>query len=584
MIVGSRPPDDLAGVPSPALAAGSARPGSITSRPTRRGGTACWSPTPRASTPCPIGEYVSGMVLRIHQPAATWAADQAAHRWPIGRRRRSSRSSAARPRSSPATARSVARSPASWRPLGRAHHRGQAAAGGPPRHARTGCPGPATRTARSPSGSSATPIWPRSSREADVLVLTMPLTDATRGIISREVIAALPERAWLINVARGALVDEPALLEALRAGRLAGAVLDVFGQEPLPADSPWWDAPNVIVTPARVGPHAPVLRRARHRERAALPGRRAAPQPGRSRARILGPREATMDGRPRRTGDAARARQRRADARRAETRVYHWEWGPGDARRPGLPWIGIFLLVFGGLLLLQQAFPQFEALGSIVVLAVGLAFLIKWAIDRGHRFALRRGDHHRPGRAGPAQRGRHRGNGLSTFSFGVAFLFIARGPCLLGRRLGLAALARRPARRWSAPSTSPARRSPATCCRSAWSSSACLLIVRGGLGRARSGARGERLEPKLLECLERRIARPPEQVVEPDVFGVQAVVDPRGSARSGRSARPAGRPSTPPRPRSSRSHRPAARPRRPRTSPNPAPAPAMRPRSARSGR
>jgi hypothetical protein len=106
-------------------------------------------------------------------------------------------------------------------------------------------------------------------------------------------------------------------------------------------------------------------------------------------------------------------------------RVYQWEWGPGDARRPGLPWIGIFLLVFGGLLLLQQAFPQFEALGSIVVFAIGLAFLIKWAIDRGTgslyagaiitALAV-------PGLLNAAGIDR---NGLSTFSFGVAFLFIA---------------------------------------------------------------------------------------------------------------------------------------------------------------
>ncbi len=105
-------------------------------------------------------------------------------------------------------------------------------------------------------------------------------------------------------------------------------------------------------------------------------------------------------------------------------RVYHWEWGPADAGRPGLPWIGIFLLVFGGLLLLQQAFPQFEALGSIVVLAVGIAFLVKWAIDRGTgslyagaiitALAV-------PGLLNAAGIER---SGLSTFSFGVAFLFI----------------------------------------------------------------------------------------------------------------------------------------------------------------
>ncbi len=62
-------------------------------------------------------------------------------------------------------------------------------------------------------------------------------------------LAALPSSAWLINVSRGALVDEDALLAALRGGRLAGAVLDVFAMEPLPSDHPLWDAPNVTITP-----------------------------------------------------------------------------------------------------------------------------------------------------------------------------------------------------------------------------------------------------------------------------------------------------------------------------------------------
>src|SRR5580765_5847753 len=66
-----------------------------------------------------------------------------------------------------------------------------------------------------------------------------------------------------------------------------------------------------------------------------------------------------------------------------DVRVYRWDWGPDDTRPPGLPWIGIFLLVFGGLLLLQQALPQFKDAGSVLGLAVGLAFLVKWAIDRG---------------------------------------------------------------------------------------------------------------------------------------------------------------------------------------------------------
>lgn len=85
--------------------------------------------------------------------------------------------------------------------------------------------------------------------EADYLAITAPLTPATRGLVSREVIAALPPHAWVINIARGAIADEAALLEAVRERRIGGAALDVFSQEPLPADSPWWGLDNVIVTP-----------------------------------------------------------------------------------------------------------------------------------------------------------------------------------------------------------------------------------------------------------------------------------------------------------------------------------------------
>ena len=87
------------------------------------------------------------------------------------------------------------------------------------------------------------------AREADFLILTLPLTGESRGLINAAILAALPRTAWLINVSRGALVDEDALLEALRAGRLAGAVLDVFSEEPLPPDHPLWDEPNVTITP-----------------------------------------------------------------------------------------------------------------------------------------------------------------------------------------------------------------------------------------------------------------------------------------------------------------------------------------------
>ena len=117
-------------------------------------------------------------------------------------------------------------------------------------------------------------------------------------------------------------------------------------------------------------------------------------------------------------------------------RVHAWEWGPDQARRPGLPWIGVFLLVFGGLLLARELFPEARSLGSLVVLAVGIAFLIKWAVDRGTgslyagaiitALAV-------PGvltDAGLAL------EGLGTFCFGVAFLFIAAVRAASGGGIG----------------------------------------------------------------------------------------------------------------------------------------------------
>ena len=84
---------------------------------------------------------------------------------------------------------------------------------------------------------------------AQWLVVACPLSETTRGLIGAKRLALLPREAKLINVARGEIVDEPALVAALRAGRLAGAYLDVFAAEPLEADSPLWDMRNVIVTP-----------------------------------------------------------------------------------------------------------------------------------------------------------------------------------------------------------------------------------------------------------------------------------------------------------------------------------------------
>ena len=83
----------------------------------------------------------------------------------------------------------------------------------------------------------------------DALVLACPLTEATRRLIGAAELAALRPGAILVNVARGQVVDEPALIEALRSGRLAGAALDVFAEEPLPPDSPLWALENVLISP-----------------------------------------------------------------------------------------------------------------------------------------------------------------------------------------------------------------------------------------------------------------------------------------------------------------------------------------------
>lgn len=85
--------------------------------------------------------------------------------------------------------------------------------------------------------------------QADWVVLSLPLTADTRGLFGAGAIAAMRPHAWLVNVGRGAVVDEDALLAALEAREIAGAVLDVFAQEPLPPAHPLWAAPNAILTP-----------------------------------------------------------------------------------------------------------------------------------------------------------------------------------------------------------------------------------------------------------------------------------------------------------------------------------------------
>jgi D-2-hydroxyacid dehydrogenase (NADP+) len=111
---------------------------------------------------------------------------------------------------------------------------------------------------RSARGDEPCPVRPLSEladtvREADAVVVALPLAPQTRGIISADVIAAMPSDAVFVNVGRGELVDQPALTDALASGRLAGAGLDVFDPEPLPPDDALWDLPNVIISPHTSG-------------------------------------------------------------------------------------------------------------------------------------------------------------------------------------------------------------------------------------------------------------------------------------------------------------------------------------------
>jgi phosphoglycerate dehydrogenase-like enzyme len=91
------------------------------------------------------------------------------------------------------------------------------------------------------------------AREVDFLVVVAPLTATSRALVNADVLAAMKKTAVLINVARGAVVDEAALISALAAGQIGGAALDVFEEEPLPLTSPLWNLSNVILTPHVAG-------------------------------------------------------------------------------------------------------------------------------------------------------------------------------------------------------------------------------------------------------------------------------------------------------------------------------------------
>ena len=107
-------------------------------------------------------------------------------------------------------------------------------------------------------------------------------------------------------------------------------------------------------------------------------------------------------------------------------RIYGWSWGPDEGRRPGLPWVGVFLIVFGALLLVERALPDYRRLGDVAVLAAGLASLAVWLLRRG-TIALYAGAFLTalalPGTIEAL--GQPLGPGWGMLFFGLAFLFVA---------------------------------------------------------------------------------------------------------------------------------------------------------------
>jgi phosphoglycerate dehydrogenase-like enzyme len=114
------------------------------------------------------------------------------------------------------------------------------------------------RRAGEPKPDGVEEVWPPDRlpdllAQSDVVVLAAPHTPQTKRLIGRAELARIKRGALLVNIARGKLVDDAAVIEALRDGRLGGAALDVFSEEPLDPASPYWDLPNVIVTPHTSG-------------------------------------------------------------------------------------------------------------------------------------------------------------------------------------------------------------------------------------------------------------------------------------------------------------------------------------------
>jgi phosphoglycerate dehydrogenase-like enzyme len=196
----------------------------------------------------PIAEYVLGAVLRLAQPWETWAADQAGRRWP-----------ADEAIAEPAVIRGRTAVVVGYGGAGRETARLLDAAGirvvaikfRPDVLAEGGfrLPGTGDPEGRIPAAILPVDRLAEAASGADYVILTLPLTSRSRGLVGEDVFSAMPSHAWLINVARGEVVDGAALERALRAGSIAGAILDVFAAEPLTVDSPAWGLPNAVVTP-----------------------------------------------------------------------------------------------------------------------------------------------------------------------------------------------------------------------------------------------------------------------------------------------------------------------------------------------
>jgi phosphoglycerate dehydrogenase-like enzyme len=109
-----------------------------------------------------------------------------------------------------------------------------------------------TGVRRNPGGEAgviASTEWEARLPETDLLILSVPLTGATTALVGKAQLAALPKGAWVANIARGGLIDEGALVAALKSGHLGGAYIDATDPEPLPPESELWSLPNVLITP-----------------------------------------------------------------------------------------------------------------------------------------------------------------------------------------------------------------------------------------------------------------------------------------------------------------------------------------------